>query len=31
VLVARQGTITRPFNDLKNDLRQALRKLGIAQ
>jgi ribonuclease P protein component len=31
VLVARQGTITRPFTDLKNDLRLALGKLGVAQ
>jgi ribonuclease P protein component len=31
VLVARQGTITRPYADLKTDLRLALRKLGIAQ
>lgn len=31
VLVARQGTITRPFIELKNDLRLALRKLGISQ
>jgi ribonuclease P protein component len=31
VLVARQGTITRPYSDLKNDLRLALKKLGIAQ
>jgi ribonuclease P protein component len=30
VLVARQSTITRPYTDLKNDLRLALRKLGIA-
>jgi ribonuclease P protein component len=31
VLVARQSTITRPYGDLKNDLRLALKKLGIAQ
>lgn len=31
VLVARQGTITRPYGDLKNDLRLALKKLGIGQ
>lgn len=31
VLVARQGTITRPYGDLKNDLRLALKKLGVAQ
>jgi ribonuclease P protein component len=29
VLVARQSTIARPYTDLKNDLRVALRKLGI--
>ena len=31
VIVARQGTIKRPYSDLKNDLAAALRRLGIAQ
>ena len=31
VLVARAGTVDRPFGDLKNDFSQALRKLGLAQ
>lgn len=31
VVVARQGTIKRPYADLKNDLVAALRRLGIAQ
>jgi len=31
VVVARQGTIKRPFADLKNDLTIALKRLGIAQ
>ena len=29
VLVARQGTIDRPYADLKNDLRAGLRRMGI--
>ena len=29
VVVARQGTIDRPYDDLKNDLRAALKKLRI--
>ncbi len=29
VVVARQGTIARPFNDLKDDLRAALKRLKI--
>jgi ribonuclease P protein component len=29
VVVARQGTIERPYDDLKNDLRAALKKLRI--
>jgi ribonuclease P protein component len=31
VLVARAGTIDRPYTDLKNDLSSALRKLGLVQ
>jgi ribonuclease P protein component len=31
VIVARQGTIKRPYADLKNDLAAALRRLGIVQ
>jgi ribonuclease P protein component len=31
VVVARQGTIKRPYTELKNDLAAALRRLGIAQ
>jgi ribonuclease P protein component len=31
VLVARQGTIERNYGDLKNDLAQSLRRLGILQ
>ena len=31
VLVARQGTIARPYAELKNDLAAALRKLRIVQ
>jgi ribonuclease P protein component len=31
VLVARAGTIDRPFCDLKSDLSQALKKLGLVQ
>ena len=29
VVVARQGTIERPYDDLKNDLRAALKKLRL--
>jgi len=31
VIVARQGTIGRPYGELKTDLQSALRRLGIAQ
>jgi ribonuclease P protein component len=31
VIVARQGTIERPYADLKNDLAAALRRLGIVK
>ena len=31
VVVARQGTIERPYVDLKNDLAAALRRLGIVR
>ncbi len=31
VIVARQGTIKRPYAELKSDLAAALRRLGIAQ
>lgn len=31
VLVARAGTIDRPYIDLKNDFSSALRKLGLVQ
>lgn len=31
VLIARGGTLTRPFPDLIDDLEQALRRLGVAR
>jgi len=31
VLVARQGTLTRPYPELKSDLRNALLRLGIVK
>ena len=31
VIVARQGTITRPYTDLKTDLTAALRRFGIVK
>lgn len=31
VVVARQGTIARPYSDLKSDLTAALRRLGIVR